>query len=94
LKVIFAPEAEQDLLAALEFLGSRNPAVAAQLYRNVTELVRRLAEGDFEGPQRRLRSGAIVRSWPVSPYRIYYQRGENMLLVVRIYHQARRPITR
>ena len=94
MKVVFAPEAEKDLLEALEFLGSRNPAVAGQLYGNVSKLVSRLAEGDFEGPQHRLRSGAIVRSWPVSPYRIYYQRGENMFLVVRIYHQARRPITR
>jgi plasmid stabilization system protein ParE len=94
LKVIFAPEAEQDLLTAMEFLRSRNPAVAAQLYSNITALVGRLADGDFEGPQHRLRSGAIVRSWPVPPYRIYYQRGENMLRIVRIYHQARRPITR
>ena len=93
MKIVFAPEAEQDLLAALEFLGERNPTAAAQLYCNVTELVRRLAEGDFEGPQRRLYSGAVVRSWPVSPYRIYYQREDDILRIVRIYHQARKPIT-
>ena len=72
MKVIFAPEAERDFLAVVEFLAGRNPAAAARLYANVTELVGRLAEGDFEGPEQRLRSGAIVRSWPVPPYRVYY----------------------
>ena len=80
MKVIFAPEAERDLLAAVEFLSGRNPAAAMRLYTNVADIVGRLADGAFEGPEQRLRSGAIVRSWPVSPYRIY--------------HQARRPIIR
>jgi plasmid stabilization system protein ParE len=94
LKVTFAPEAEQDLLRAVEFVRAKNPSAAAQLHGNVTALVHRLAQGDFEGPQHRLRSGAIVRSWPVPPYRIYYQRGRDELHIVRIYHQARRPIVR
>ncbi|MGD0839260.1 MAG: type II toxin-antitoxin system RelE/ParE family toxin [Polyangia bacterium] len=94
MKVIFAPEAEQDLSAALEFLGARAPAAAVRMYTNVSDIVFRLAEGDFEGPEHRLRRGAIVRSWPVPPYRIYYQRDEDALRIVRIYHQARRPITR
>ena len=94
MKVVFAPEAERDLLAAVEFLSGRNPAAAVRLYTNVADIVGRLAEGDFEGPEQRLRSGAIVRSWPVSPYRIYYLREEGILRIIRIYHQARRPIIR
>ena len=94
MKIVFAPEAEQDLLAALDFLADRNPTAAAQLFGNVSALVRRLADGDFEGPELRLRSGEIVRSWPVSPYRLYYQRSDDELRVVRVYHQARRPIAR
>jgi plasmid stabilization system protein ParE len=93
LKVIFAPEAERDLSAAVEFVGSRNVAAGERMYRNITDLVARLAEGEFEGPENRLHSGATVRSWPISPYRIYYQRGEDALQIVRIYHQARRPLT-
>jgi plasmid stabilization system protein ParE len=93
-KIVFAPEAEQDLLAAQDFLGERNPNAAAQLFGNVTALVRRLADGDFEGPEPRLRSGEIVRSWPVSPYRLYYQRSVEEIRVVRLHHQARRPIAR
>jgi len=33
-----------------------------------------------------------VRAWPVRPYRVYYERHGDGLLVVRIYHQARRVI--
>jgi plasmid stabilization system protein ParE len=94
LKVVFSPEAEQDLLSAIDFLEGRSHVAAVRLHANVGEVVDRLAKGDFEGPEHRLRSGAVVRSWPVFPYRIYYQRDENMLQIVRIYHQARRPLVR
>jgi plasmid stabilization system protein ParE len=53
-----------------------------------------LADRAFEGPASRLRSGAIVRSWSVPPFRIYYQRHPVELLIVRVYHQKRRPIAR
>jgi plasmid stabilization system protein ParE len=94
LKVVFSPEAEKDLTAALDFLTVRSPTAAAELLAEVASLVRRLAGGEFEGPQVQLRSGQVVRSWPVSPFRLYYQRTDDSFHVVRIYHQARRPITR
>lgn len=94
MKITFAPEAEQDLVSAVDFVRSKNPTAATQLYSNVTTLLRRLAEGDFEGPRHRLRSGVLVRSWPIPPYRVYYQREADSLHIVRIYHQARRPIAR
>jgi len=64
------------------------------LVADVLLLVERLAEGDFEGPEQQLRSGMIVRSWPLPPYRIYYRRREGVLEVMRVYHHARRPITK
>ena len=54
----------------------------------------RLDEGLFEGPEQRLRGGMLVRSWPLPPYRIYYRRRDGFLDVMRVYHQARKPITR
>ena len=45
-----------------------------------------------EGPEVQLRSGRTARSWPVTPYRIYYQRTSEQLRVISVYHQARRPI--
>jgi toxin ParE1/3/4 len=92
--VVFAPEAEQDLNAAVDFLADRSPPAAAQLLAGVRSLVQRLANADFEGPQQQLRSGQTVRSWPLPPYRLYYQRTDEALRIVRIYHQARQPITR
>lgn len=50
-----------------------------------------LADEHFEGPEQRLRTGERVRSWPVPPFRIYYLRREQ-LLVLRIYDQRREPI--
>ena len=57
-------------------------------------MLEHLADREFEGPASRLRSGAVVRSWGVPPFRIYYQRHPDELLILRVYHQARRPITR
>jgi plasmid stabilization system protein ParE len=93
-RVLFAPEAEQDLNSAVDFLTGRSPAAAARLVAGVRSLVQRLADGDFEGHEQQLRFGETVKSWPLSPYRLYYQRTDEALRVVRIYHQARRPITR
>lgn len=60
----------------------------------VFDTLEKLAAGDMEGPQQQLTTGELVRSWPVPPFRIYYQRGEGELRVFRIYHHARRPIAR
>jgi plasmid stabilization system protein ParE len=53
-----------------------------------------LADREFEGTLSRLRSGAVVRSWGVPPFRIYYQRQPDELLIVRVHHQARKPMVR
>jgi hypothetical protein len=44
------------------------------------------------GPEQKFRSGELVRSWPVSRLRVYYQRTADTLIVLRVYHQARRPL--
>jgi hypothetical protein len=44
----------------------------------------RLAAQEYEGPVSRLRSGAVVRSWPVPPFRIYHQRRPGEMLIVRV----------
>ena len=45
-------------------------------------------------PSNACRGGMLVRSWPLPPYRIYYRRRDGYLEVMRVYHQARQPITR
>jgi plasmid stabilization system protein ParE len=94
LKVNYTQEAVADIVDAITYLNERNPKAAAKLDREIAHCVERLADREFAGPLSRLRSGAVVRSWGVPPFRIYYQRHPDELLIVRVYHQARRPITR
>jgi plasmid stabilization system protein ParE len=94
LKVTYTEEAVADIVEAITYLNERNPTAAAKLDAEIARCIERLADGEFEGPVSRLRSSAIVRSWSVPPFRIYYQRHPDELLIARVYHQARRPITR
>jgi plasmid stabilization system protein ParE len=94
LKIRFARQAAKDIRAALAFWRERQPGVPSKLVEDVLGLAERLAREEFDGPERRLKTGMIVRSWPLPPYRLFYRRREGVLEVMRIYHQARRPVTR
>jgi plasmid stabilization system protein ParE len=71
-----------------------NPPAAERFAVRVFEVIDELAERPMDGPEQVLTTGEVVRSWPVPPVRIYYQRGDDELIVLRIYHQARLPLTR
>lgn len=94
MKVTYTEEAVADIVEAITYLNERNHTAAAKLDADIARCIERLANREFEGPVSRLRSGAAVRSWAIPPFRIYYQRLVDELLIVRVYHQARRPITR
>ena len=94
MKITYTEEAIADIVQAITYLNERNPTAAANLDAEIARCIERLADREFEGPVSRLRSGPIVRSWGVPPFRIYYQRHTDELLIVRVYYQARRPITR
>lgn len=74
MSVSFSPEAEIDFANAIEYLAERNRVAATELGRRIFVVLDKLARGDFEGPEITLRAGDVVRSWPVPPLRIYYQR--------------------
>lgn len=93
--ITFAPEAADDLAALVEYLHERNPQAALAMADGIFRLIERLAAKEFEGPECELRrTRERVRSWPVRPYRIYYRCEDDELVVLRIYHSARRPIVR
>jgi plasmid stabilization system protein ParE len=94
LNVTYTEEAIADIVEAITYLNERNATAAAKLDADIARCIERLADREFEGPASRLRSGAVVRSWGVPPFRIYYQRYPDELLIVRVYHQARKPIAR
>jgi plasmid stabilization system protein ParE len=60
----------------------------------LVEVIGLLATEAFMGREVVLRDGRRVRTWPVPPYRIYYRQQGDLFEVVRVYHQARRPIER
>ena len=93
MKVTYTEEAVADIVQAITYLNERSQTAAAKLDADIARCIERLADREFEGPVSRLRSGAVVRSWGVPPFRIYYQRHPDELLILRIYHQKRRPIT-
>ena len=88
------PHALAELEACVDHIRQDSPRAAAELAAQVFATIDMITAGDFEGPESVLRTGQHVRSWPVPPLRIYYQRRDDTLRVLRIYHQARRPITR
>ena len=94
MKITYTEEAIADVVDAIRYLNERNPTAAAKLDDDFSRCIERLAGAEFDGPVSRLRSGTLVRSWAVLPFRIYYQRNPDELLIVRVYHQARRPLTR
>lgn len=71
MKVTYTEEAVADIVQATTYLNQRNPTAAAKLDADIARCIERLADREFEGPASRLRSGAIVRSWGVPPFRIY-----------------------
>jgi plasmid stabilization system protein ParE len=94
LKVIYSPQAIDDLQTYIRYVAARNPNAAAQVAQRILAVVDQLATGTFDGPEHQLRSGELVRSWPAYPLRIYYRRTGDAVSIVRIYHQARRPIVK
>jgi plasmid stabilization system protein ParE len=91
-KVVFSPQAEEDLFTSVEFLLQRNPEVAARFSEGVLAAIDMLASTPVDGPVYRLATGEECRSWPVPPVRLFYSRAGDTLTVLRIYHHARTPI--
>jgi plasmid stabilization system protein ParE len=94
LKVVYTPQAIEDLTTYVQYVAVRNPGAASRFAPRVFTVIGHIANGDFESPAQRLRSGTRLHTWPVYPLRIYYQRTSEVLSVVRIYHQARRSIVK
>ena len=94
MNVIWSPEALEDIEEAIDYLVERSTPAAERLATGILALVERLATEPLEGTQHVLDNGERVHGWPHPPFRIYYQRTPEALLVVRVYHQRREPIAR
>lgn len=94
MRVVVAPQAAEDLSELYGYIAKDNAEAADVVLAKVVEIVGLLASGAFEGREVTLRDGRRVHTWPVPPYRICYRKKTDVFEVVRVYHQARRPIER
>ena len=89
---IISDRAEREITDAVTFVAANDPQAAERLLDRFYTTFQRLANGELQGPWSRLADGQIVQSWPVLPYRIYYQRSPGQTITVRVHHGSRRPI--
>jgi toxin ParE1/3/4 len=92
--IVVSPQAGKDLREAYEFIHKDNPIAADRVLAHIVEVIGMLASEAVMGREVLLRDGRRVKTWPVPPYRIYYRVRGQELQVIRVYHQARRPIER
>ena len=94
MSIVLTRAARTDLAEAYEYIARDNHAAATRVLDRLVAVVEQLAAGELQGPEVRLSDGRRVRRWSAPPYRIYYHHSPRRLVVVRIYHQSRRPIER
>jgi plasmid stabilization system protein ParE len=92
--IVIAPRARQDIDDAYEYIARDSPDPADRWLGRIDQAVQLLAAGELKGPPVRLLGGGQAQRWSIPPFRLYYRRTHDQLVVLRIYHQARRPIER
>ncbi|MEY4706266.1 MAG: ParE toxin of type toxin-antitoxin system, parDE [Nitrospirota bacterium] len=92
--IVVSLQAGKDLQEAYEYIHKDNPIAADRVLAHIVEVIGMLAAETVMGREVLLRYGRWVKTWPVPPYRIYYRVSGQELQVIRVYHQARRPIER
>lgn len=92
MRIVVAPLAAQDLQEAYDYIADDSVEGADRLLARVSQVLGMLASRLVIGRTIRLKDGGFVSTWPVPPYRLYYRLLPDQLDVLRVYHQARRPI--
>lgn len=94
MKVVVSKQAKTDLLEIRRFIARADRAAAKREIAQIRLAIGVLATDNADGRNVVLSTGDSARIWLVSSYRIYYRRQNGELQILRIYHQARRPIER
>jgi len=89
MKVVFRPEAEDELIEAVDWYESRSQGLGAELLRCVDACVERIIRQPESYPvvHRKTRM-AIVRRFP---YLILYRASDERLSVIAVFHAKRDP---
>lgn len=92
--VVVMPQAKRDLEQIHTFIGSDSPGAADRVLDRLVDTFHQLDAGALNGPPVRLAGARRGNRWSAPPYRIYYRRIGPLTEILRVYHQARRPIER
>jgi plasmid stabilization system protein ParE len=95
-QVEMTDDAENDLASHLAYLEAHNPMAALQFLDRVNHTLTLLASVSprLDGAATHLKNGRRCRRMPSLPAVILYTRRPGVLVVLRVYHHARQPITR
>ena len=96
MNVIFAPQALEDFEAYLAFLDAeRGEEVATRERLRVLGVLKHFAALPVMGRRVRLEGHPTpAYRWSLRPFVVYYDRMEDALHVLRLYHASRRPMER
>ena len=94
MKIVVSKQAKADLLEIRQYIARDNQVAAKSEIVRIKAAIELLATDKADGRTVFLANGETARIWLVSSYRLYYRRIANELHVLRVYHQARKPIER
>ena len=87
--------ARRDLRAYLYHLAVENPRAATREANRILDALEHFATLPTDGVAVRIRGYPDpVRRWLVHPFHLYYERRPRALVLLRLYHHARKPIER
>lgn len=90
--MIVSQRAGRDLQEAHAWIARDNPQAAARVIERLFEVMERLEQRELTGPRVRILGNRLTRRSSVPPFRIYYRERGDEIEIIRVYHQARRPI--
>lgn len=89
MRILFAPEAKQDLDDIFDYILQENPDVASVVLSRLAERITSLTEMPHQGRPGRV-AGTRELVVPRTPFIVPYQITGNTLEILRVYHGARR----
>lgn len=89
MKIVFRPEASEELIEAVDWYESRSPGLGAELLRCVDACVERIARQPESYPvvHRKTRMSVVRRF----PYVILYRASDEGISAIAVFHAKRDP---
>jgi addiction module RelE/StbE family toxin len=89
MRILWSPQAREDLRAIILYIAEENPYAAGSLQSRIKKQVKHLVDNPHIGRPGRV-PGTRELVITTSPYIVPYRVLENRLEVLRVYHGARR----